>query len=68
MDKMERPSFEEALRKLESIVMKLENESITLEESVQLYEEGVTLSKFCTEILDNAETKIEQVNEAHSLN
>lgn len=68
MDKMERPSFEEALRKLESIVKKLENESITLEESVQLYEEGVTLSKFCTEILDNAETKIEQVNEAHSLN
>lgn len=68
MDKMERPSFEEALRKLESIVKKLENESITLEESVQLYEEGVTLSKFCTEVLDNAETKIEQVNEAHSLN
>jgi exodeoxyribonuclease VII small subunit len=66
MDQAERPSFEEALKKLEQIVSKLEDESITLEESVNLYEEGVKLSQFCTEILDDAELRIEQVNEVNS--
>ena len=66
MDEKERPSFEEALKKLESIVSQLEDESITLEESVNLYEEGVKLSKFCSEILDNAELRIEQVNEVNN--
>ncbi|MFY0684159.1 MAG: exodeoxyribonuclease VII small subunit [Balneola sp.] len=66
MDQMERPSFEEALSKLEQIVSKLEDESITLEESVNLYEEGVKLSQFCSEILSDAELRIEQVNEANS--
>jgi len=66
MDKTERPSFEEALKKLENIVSQLEDESITLEESVNLYEDGVNLSKFCTEILDDAELRIEQVNEVNS--
>ena len=66
MDKTERPSFEEALKKLENIVSQLEDESITLEESVNLYEDGVKLSKFCSEILDDAELRIEQVNEVNS--
>lgn len=66
MDQTERPSFEEALSKLELIVSKLENQSITLEESVNLYEEGVKLSQFCSEILNDAELRIEQVNEANS--
>ena len=48
----ERLSFEEALNKLESIVEQLEDEEITLEDSVKLYEEGVRMSKFCTEILE----------------
>lgn len=64
MADQERPSFEEALNKLESIVEELENEEITLEDSVKLYEEGVKMSRFCTEILEQAELRIEQVNEA----
>ncbi len=64
MADQERPSFEEALKKLESIVEELENEEITLEDSVKLYEEGVKMSRFCTEILEQAELRIEQVNEA----
>tara|TARA_R110000868_G_scaffold259361_16_gene517563 strand:- start:32867 stop:33061 length:195 start_codon:yes stop_codon:yes gene_type:complete len=64
MEKKERPSFEEALKELESIVKQLENDEITLEDSVNLYEKGLELSKFCTEILDQAELRIEQVNEA----
>ncbi|MFP8489919.1 exodeoxyribonuclease VII small subunit [Gracilimonas sp. Q87] len=64
MPDQERPSFEEALKKLETIVEELEKEDITLEDSVKLYEEGVKMSRFCTEILENAELRIEQVNEA----
>jgi len=64
MEEKERPSFEDALKELESIVKQLENDEITLEDSVNLYEKGLELSKFCTEILDQAELRIEQVNEA----
>lgn len=63
MEEKERPSFEEALGKLETIVQQLENNEITLEESVKLYEEGIQLSKFCTEILQQAELRIEEVND-----
>ncbi len=63
MEEKERPSFEEALKKLETIVQQLENSEITLEESVNLYEEGIQLSKFCTEILQQAELRIEEVND-----
>ncbi len=66
MDQKERPSFEEAIKELETIVSQLEDESITLEQSVKLYEEGVKLSRFCSEILNDAELRIEQVNEANS--
>jgi len=61
MTKEERPSFEEALTKLEAIVEKLDDEDITLEESVQLYEEGLKLSKICSETLEIAELKIEEI-------
>jgi exodeoxyribonuclease VII small subunit len=57
----ERPSFEEALTKLEAIVDKLDDDDITLEDSVQLYEEGLKLSKICSETLENAELKIEEI-------
>lgn len=63
MTEKERPSFEEALRELESIVSKLESDDITLEDSVKLYEEGIKLSKICTEVLEKAETRIKKVNE-----
>lgn len=63
MEEKERPSFEEALEKLETIVQQLEKDEVTLEESVKLYEEGIQLSKFCTEILQQAELRIEEVND-----
>ncbi len=66
MAEKERLSFEEALKQLESIVNQLEQDDITLEDSVKLYEEGVKLSKFCTEVLEDAELRIEQVNEANT--
>ncbi|MDZ7680942.1 MAG: exodeoxyribonuclease VII small subunit [Fodinibius sp.] len=65
MSKKERPSFEEALKRLEEIVEKLEDESISLETSIELYEEGIELSKHCTETLEEAELRIQKVAEQH---
>jgi exodeoxyribonuclease VII small subunit len=66
MAEKERLSFEEALKKLESIVQQLEDEEITLEDSVKLYEEGVKMAQICTSVLEDAELRIEQVNEANA--
>ncbi|MDX1586306.1 MAG: exodeoxyribonuclease VII small subunit [Balneolaceae bacterium] len=68
MSKKERQSFEEALSRLEEIVNELEDESISLEETIRLYEEGIKLSKKCTETLEQAELRIEKVNEQHADN
>ncbi|WP_234568054.1 exodeoxyribonuclease VII small subunit [Rhodohalobacter sp. 614A] len=64
MSEKERPSFEEALVKLEAIVEKLSSQEITLEKSVELYEEGLRLSKICSETLENAALKIEQIDQS----
>lgn len=63
MSEKERPSFEEALEKLETIVEKLSDPNITLEKSVELYEEGLKLSKFCSETLENAALRVEQIDQ-----
>lgn len=63
MNEKERPGFEEALKELELIVNRLENQEVALEDSVALYEKGMELSKYCTQILEQAELKIYQVND-----
>ena len=68
MAKKERPSFEGALERLEAIVQKLDDNSLSLEQSLELYEEGVTLSKQCSETLEDAKLRIEKVNEEHMQN
>ena len=55
-------SFEENFSRLEKILEKLENEDVTLEETIKLYEEGLTLTKFCYDKLNNAELKIKEIN------
>lgn len=65
MAEKERPGFEKALSRLEEIVAKLEDESISLEESIELYEEGIQLSRICTETLEEAELRIEKVDNQH---
>lgn len=66
MSEKERPGFEEALKELEAIVEKLNNQDISLEESVKYYEEGIRLSKICSETLENAALKIEQIDKTSS--
>jgi len=54
----EEETFEKAVKRLEDIVGKLENGEIPLEESLALFEEGVRLSRFCRNKLDEAEKRI----------
>jgi len=51
--------FEKALERLEKIVEELESGNIPLEEALKKYEEGVRLSRACSEKLTQAEKKIE---------
>ncbi len=52
-------SFEDALRRLEEIVAELENGEIPLEDSLTLYEEGISLYRFCMGKLSELQGKIE---------
>ncbi len=51
-------TFEKALNKLEQIVQDLEKGELSLEKSLAKFEEGVTLSKFCSTKLDETEKKV----------
>jgi exodeoxyribonuclease VII small subunit len=59
--------FEAAIAELESIVKKLEEGDIALEQSLALYERGVQLSRFCHARLEEAERRIEILNERGEL-
>lgn len=61
----EKMTFEAALARLEEIVRQMEGGQAPLDKSLSLFEEGVSLVKFCTGELDNAEqrVKILQKNE-----
>lgn len=58
MSKKEEVNFEELMTKLEDITNKLENEKLSLDESVKLFEEGMEISKQCNKKLEDAEKKI----------
>jgi exodeoxyribonuclease VII small subunit len=51
--------FESALKKLEEIVSQLEGGDLTLDRSLELFEEGVKISRFCSTKLEEAERKVE---------
>ncbi|MDD5722382.1 MAG: exodeoxyribonuclease VII small subunit [Syntrophales bacterium] len=55
---MAEKKFEKALEKLEGIVKKMEVGDMSLEESLAAFEEGIKLSRFCTDRLDEAERKV----------
>jgi len=59
--------FEAAIAELETVVKKLEEGELSLEQSLALYERGVTLSKFCHARLEDAERRIELLNERGQL-
>ena len=51
--------FETALKKLEEIVRRLEGGSLSLEDSLKAFEEGVKHASFCARKLDEAERRVE---------
>ncbi|HET7216567.1 MAG TPA: exodeoxyribonuclease VII small subunit [Vicinamibacterales bacterium] len=55
--------FESALAELDAIVKALEEGELPLEKSLELYERGVQLSRFCHAKLEGAERRIEILNE-----
>ena len=58
-----KPTFEEALKQLESIAEQIEQGKIGLEESIKQYETGMGLVRQCRDILAKAEHKIQQLHE-----
>ena len=53
--------FERAIEELESIVKRLEEGKVPLEESVAIYERGEILKKRCEELLQQAEARVEKI-------
>lgn len=55
---MAKKNFENAMETLENIVQELESGDLALEKAMQRFEEGIKLSKFCSDKLDETEKKI----------
>lgn len=53
--------FEKAFKDLETIVQRLESEELPLDESLRLFEQGISLSRFCHQRLEEVEKKIELI-------
>jgi len=51
--------FEEALTKLEEAVKQLETDDLPLEQALEVFEEGINMSRVCTQQLEAAEQKVE---------
>ena len=54
----EKKTFEQSISELEEIVAKLEGGNVTLDESLELFEKGIKLSKGCQQMLDAAKKKV----------
>lgn len=52
------PDFEKAMQELETLVDKMENGDLSLEESLQYFEKGVGLTRSCQQALKEAEQKV----------
>ena len=58
---MAKKNFEKALADLENIVQRLDENDLSLDESLSLFEEGIKLSRFCSQKLDSVEDKVEML-------
>ncbi len=59
MEELKVKDFESALKSLEDIVGQLEAGDLTLDRALELFEEGIRVSRFCGSKLDEAERKVE---------
>ena len=64
MSKSKEPlNFETALAQLEALVQKMESQTLSLEESLQCFEEGVNLTRECQKALTEAEQKVIKITQ-----
>ena len=56
-EKEKRENLEDLFERLERVITDLEGENVTLEESFQLYDQGMKLLKKCSETIDEVEKK-----------
>lgn len=56
---MAKERFEDTFKKLETIVNKLESGDLSLEDSMKLFEEGMRLSRLCSERLAEVQRRVE---------
>ena len=59
--KVQTINFEDSLKRLEKIAELLEDENTPLEDSIKLFEEGISLKEQCEEKLKNAKLKIDKI-------
>jgi exodeoxyribonuclease VII small subunit len=59
-------TFEQACQELDQVVQKLEAGDLSLEQSLVLFERGMTLAKLCETKLDEAELKVSQLSSVSS--
>ena len=59
-------SFEESMQNLEEIVHKLESGSLTLDDSIEIFEKGVHYTDICNEYLSDAKMKVELLTKTDS--
>ncbi|OEF98448.1 exodeoxyribonuclease VII small subunit [Desulfuribacillus alkaliarsenatis] len=55
-------AFDQAILELESVVKKLEAGEVTLEESIELYKQGINLAKDCHNLLEKAEQQVQKIS------
>ena len=61
MGKKKELSFEESLKRIQEIYDLVESEEAGVEKSIELYEEGIKLSKYCYSVLKDAELKVTEL-------
>jgi exodeoxyribonuclease VII small subunit len=62
------PTFEQLLARLQEIVRLMEQDSLPLEQSLALYEEGLTLTRQCSLRIEDAKLRIEKIEAGAAAN
>lgn len=58
---MAKKKFEDALAELENIVQRLEDPDLPLDDAIGLFEDGIKLSRFCSQKLDEVEKRVDML-------
>ena len=64
-DELKDLTFEQALEQLEETVRAMEEGELSLQETTALFERGMRLANYCSDLLSKAELKITQIHTAY---